>query len=175
MHKSKRRHSKALRYDCAIGFSLIELVIVLVIISALGAIAIPRMRKAGSRAEVAALTDNWRLLNQAAEHFAAEHDTTYPSTSQVVDQLTRYSDVTGQNFADAPDEGNGIIYGPYMLKIPPVSLGPHKGESGVGLTNDPGIGWFYYVSPSSGASWFFPNLLDESDNIPPEVEEQLGW
>ena len=55
------------------AFSVIELVIVVVIIAALVAIAVPRLSSASSDATINALAQDFRLLEQALRYYHADH------------------------------------------------------------------------------------------------------
>ena len=55
------------------GFSLLELVIVVVIIGVISAIAIPRMTRGASNAGATALRANLAVLRNAIEIYRAEH------------------------------------------------------------------------------------------------------
>jgi general secretion pathway protein G len=140
-HPHHRRHA-------ARAFSLIELVIVIVIIGILAAIAIPRLSRGAAGASESALSSNLAILRNAIDLYAAEHDGKFPTLTNYKDQLTRYSDVGGTQFADTKTDP--CKYGPYLRKIPPLPLGPAQNrDSDVfvdGSTGTPGAaagGWFY--------------------------------
>jgi len=126
------------------GFSLIELVIVVVIIGIIGAIAIPRLSRGSAGAADNALRGNLAVLRNAIELYAAEHDGKYPAAATVVDQLTLYSDFSGNTSAT---RGGAFIYGPYLKSVPPLPVGAAKGR--VGIATDAGkdatTGWIYEV------------------------------
>ena len=67
-------------------------------------------------------------------------------------QLTEFSDSAGSNTKPTKDAPAGIVYGPYLKKVPPLPVGSKKGATGVFHTNDgaampPGgtvnDGWWY--------------------------------
>lgn len=103
------------------GFSLIELVIVVVIIGVITAIAIPRMSSARERAQAAAVSDGVAKIDTAIQLYKAEHlgrnpcqdvdgSISYDSTL-LRDRLIGRSTSSGAVAADAP-------FGPYLQAIP---------------------------------------------------------
>lgn len=132
------------------GFSLIELVIVVVIIGIIAAIAIPRLSRGATGAADSALSANLNILRSAIDLYAAEHNNTFPAVATFETQLTQYSDAAGTNFSPAKNGISGIVYGPYLRKIPTLSVGsvPSKGSATVidGSSGTPGTAtgaWFY--------------------------------
>lgn len=125
------------------GFALLELVIVTVIVAIIAAIAIPRVSRGAAGAAEAALQRDLQLLNNAIEHYWAEHMSVYPTATNIARQLTLYSDITGTRFAGQREPGQGIIYGPYLRCVPPVPTGVNKGSTKISATAGPGVGWFY--------------------------------
>src|SRR4051812_34544864 len=138
------------------GFSLIELVIVVVIIGIIAAIAIPRMSRGTAAAGDSAVSGNLTVLRNAIELFATEHGGNFPETigSDAIDkQLTMYTNDQGGTSATKP---GAYIYGPYLRKIPPITVGSLKGDNtknnliktGTTDTPDttPATGWLYNKS-----------------------------
>ena len=144
------------------AFSLIELVIVVVIIGIIGAIAIPRMSRGAEGAADNALRGNLAVLRNALELYAAEHEGTYPTASNVVDQLTSYTDVKG-NVTDDGTRKDPYIFGPYLKEVPPLPVGDNKGATGI---SDSGSatssdGWIYEVT--NGVGEIHANTTTEAD------------
>ncbi len=131
------------------GFSLIELVIVIVILAVISAIALPRISRGAKGADESALSQNLAVLRSAVEMYAAEHGGSFPGTDEAtfIAALTKYSDKNGTT-ADAKDGSKGIIYGPYLLKVPPLTVGANVGKNSVTVAATapvPGgtTGWVY--------------------------------
>jgi len=125
------------------GFSLIELVIVVVIIAIIAAIAIPRMSRGAAGATDSALQADLRVLRNAIDLYAQEHNGTYPTVANVnatPGALTAYSDDQGN--LSATKTGN-YIYGPYVRTVPGVPLGTEKGAGTFAAAANTGVGWVY--------------------------------
>ena len=145
------------------AFSLIELVIVIVIIGAISAIAIPRLTRGATQSQAAALKANLAVMRNAIEQYRAEHEGRFPDDkSTVAGQLTMYTKTDGTDANPVPDVASGRIYGPYLRAIPSLPLGSRKGTTGFGDT-PPGsadVGWFY--DGTTGKIWAALDL-DEQD------------
>ncbi len=124
------------------GFSLIELVIVVLIIGILAAIAVPRMSRGASSAGDSALAGNLAVLRNAIDLFQTEHDGKFPTLADLEKALTGYSDQSAATYGPK-DVANGVIYGPYLRKIPALPVGADKGKSGIIGTYTAGNGWVY--------------------------------
>ena len=126
------------------GFSLLELVIVVVILGIIAAIAVPRMSRGSAGAADSALSANLAVMRNAIDLFSAEHNGSYPTLAGIASQLTQYTDAAGapQATRDATH-----IYGPYLRKVPPVPVGPEKGQTGfTDVAGTAGFGWVYDAS-----------------------------
>ncbi len=114
------------------GFSLIELVIVVVIIAIIGAIAIPKMSRGTSGAADSAVRGNLNVLRNAIELFASEHGGKFPEqigtagTDTIEKQLTQFTDDNGVVSATRTATA---VYGPYLRKVPPITVGKVRGDS----------------------------------------------
>lgn len=136
------------------GFSLIELVIVVVIIGIIGAIAVPRLSRGAEGASDSALAGDLAVLRNAIDLYATEHQGAYPTSADIVAQLTTYTDVSGtaQN-----TKGGNFIYGPYIRKIPALKVGDEAGSNTITDTaGTTGFGWVYKaatgeIKPNTGS------------------------
>jgi general secretion pathway protein G len=122
------------------GFSLIELVIVVVIMAIIGAIAIPRMSRGAAGASDSALVGNLAVLRSAIDLYQTEHGGTYPTAAGVLNQLTMFTDDAGATNATKTATH---IYGPYLRQIPPLPVGAKKGAKGIAAADAAGVGWIY--------------------------------
>lgn len=144
------------------GFSLVELVIVVIIMGIIAAIAIPRLASSSGRASETALIANLAEMRKALEHYAIEHDEKYPGSLTAIATYT--------SFAGAMSGSRSAVYkyGPYLNEIPPLPTGPNKGATGwgatggnppAGVSGSPTVGWLY--NASVGGVW--ANDIDHLD------------
>jgi general secretion pathway protein G len=133
-----------------LGFSLIELVIVVVIIGIIGAIAVPRMSRGAKGAADSALTADLRVLRDALDLFAVEHNGLYPGGADVDQALTAYSGIRVDDLSATKSTNN--LYGPYLRAVPKLPVGANKGKSTfTGVAPGPTVdanGWYY--NPTTG-------------------------
>lgn len=97
------------RFNSESGFTLVELLIVVIILGILAAIAIPSFSTATSESKESVIAANLATMRQAIELYQLNHNGSYPGTT-VVTQLTTQTDKNGA--ADT-------TYGPYLrTKVP---------------------------------------------------------
>ena len=138
------------------GFSLVELVIVVVIVGLLAAIAIPRFSRGAAGATDSAIAGDLTVLRNAIELYAAEHNGKFPAAATLANQLTLYSKADGSTSATKTGD---FVYGTYLHKLPPLKAGTYAGNSGIeAVTSTPtaevttdGVGYLY--NASTGQIW----------------------
>jgi prepilin-type N-terminal cleavage/methylation domain-containing protein len=117
-----------------LGFTLVELLIVVIILGVLAAVAIPQFTSNTEDAKVSALDTSLAEMRNSIELYYHQHNAVYPGAKKQTDgtdvssaaeaatalvaQMTLYSDVSGKTAAvkDATHK-----FGPYLKKNMPVN------------------------------------------------------
>lgn len=127
------------------GFTLVELLIVVIILAILAAIVIPQFSSSTKDAQEAALDSNLNAMRSAIELYKAQHNGVYPGANTAViaacstgtpsastagaaafiDQLTQYTDVAGGACSGAATQ---TTLGPYLRKGIPAEPISNKGS-----------------------------------------------
>ena len=150
------------------GFTLIEMLVVVIILGILAMIIIPQITVSTEDARLNTLQTNLNTVRSAIEVYAAQHANNYPGAKKTdgsgtdtvagdlpaafLDQLMQYSDAQGQT-STTLDKVN-FPYGPYLKTGMPVNPYNDLGD----LTTDiaelditvkdstgAGTGWKFYV------------------------------
>lgn len=140
------------------GFSLVELILVIIILGCIAAIAIPRIGRATEGSSEAALRADLRTFRTAIDMYRVEHDDIVPGLRDAGGtgmengeafkrQLTWFTSKEGK----ASQTHDTTYYlGPYLQAIPPLPVGKNAGSGTVITTNSfstpgtqAGYGWEY--------------------------------
>jgi general secretion pathway protein G len=95
------------------GFTLVEILIVVVILGILAAIVIPQFTEASTEAKLSSLCTDLQTLRSQIELYKIQHNDNPPLFANFVDQMTKKSDING-----AVPPVLSEVYGPYVQKIP---------------------------------------------------------
>ena len=135
------------------GFTLIEVLIVVVIMAVLAATIIPQFTSSSQDAQDAAAAYNLHTLRSQIQLYRTEHAGTYPTIANDADGQPSLPQLySSTNAAGAIGTGASFPFGPYMISIPKnpydnknyveeVSSWPPTSTTANG-------GWLYY--PATG-------------------------
>ena len=96
------------------GFTLVEILIVVIILGILAAIVIPQFTNASQNARESSLQSTLQTLRSQIQLYKLQHGDTLPNL------VTDWTPLTGST--QWPTSGNGQSYGPYMQAIPTNSM-----------------------------------------------------
>ena len=148
------------------GFTLIEMLIVIIVLGILAMIIVPQISVSSDDAKLSALQSNLGTMRSAVELYYAQHNNTYPGKNTVagvasgsdansqtafVQQLTRYTDING---TVGDTKTTDIIYGPY-LKGGDLPTNPFDDDNDVTCDYDQGD--ITHRTSTDNSAWrFFP-------------------
>lgn len=118
------------------GFTLVEILIVVVILGVLAGIVVPQFSDAAETSRESALMQNLFRMRQQIELYHSEHDS-YPTLTNFINQMTLPSDTDG-NTAALGTPGHPL--GPYLHRMPnnPFTDTIPIGDGAVGSS-----AWYY--------------------------------
>jgi general secretion pathway protein G len=104
------------------GFTLVEILIVVVILGILAAIVIPQFTQASTEAKSNSLASDLQSLRSQIELYKVQHNDTAPAAATFITQMTQSSNISGvpsgskQRNPGGPLDG--MDYGPYLERVP---------------------------------------------------------
>ncbi len=130
------------------GFTLVEILIVVIILGILAAIVIPQFTEASNDARESALASDLQTVRSQLELYKVQHLERYPSVNElnVLNTANFIARLTGRTDEDGKVNAAGL-FGPYLQKFPTnpfVSSGAADVTFGVA---DP--------APGAGNGWYF--------------------
>ena len=121
------------------GFTLVEILIVVVILGILAAIVIPQFTQASTEARENSLKANLQTIRSQIELYKIQHNDDLPGTVTGVDFETAMTDTT-----DIAGATTGSDFGPYLQSIPVNPFNSKNTvEDGTGTLGDNSHGWQY--------------------------------
>lgn len=149
------------------GFTLVEILIVVVILGILAAIVIPQFTEASTEAKLSSLCSDLQTLRSQIALYMVQHNDIPPSFANFIAQMTTYSDIDGNtNAAKTPV----FCYGPYLQKIAVNQFNDKKAADGInGLLDNTGtvgdnVGSWEY-NETTGGIWADDDFDGNGDGV----------
>jgi general secretion pathway protein G len=133
------------------GFTLVEILIVVVILGILSAIVIPQFTSASESAKASAMTTQLQTIRSQLELYRVQHNG-YPDLNATDGwkRLTQKTTAAGNLTAG---EGESLDYGPYLQKAP---VNPFASSSTIGsATVDGTTGEITSSGAAAGVGWVY--------------------
>jgi general secretion pathway protein G len=133
------------------GFTLVEILIVVVILGILAAIVIPQFTEASTEAKTSSLVTDLQTVRAQIELYKIQHLDQQPGTTTGVDFETAMTTYTMQDGSAAATQAPGAgVYGPYLGKVPSnpfiadPAIADDVTEAATGAApGDDSSGWFF--------------------------------
>jgi len=132
------------------GFTLVEILIVVIILGILAAIVIPQFTNASSDARQSSMTSQLQTVRSAIELYKLEHSDGFPTTDGVATSAWDWTKLTGKTNPDFAGTTTGTpTKGPYLQQAP---VNPLTASSTVNNTNaaSPGTSTGFVFDPATG-------------------------
>ncbi len=129
------------------GFTLVEILIVVVILGILAAIVIPQFTQASTEAKTNSLASDLQTLRSQIELYKVQHNDTAPALLTFEGQMIYTSDIAGNVNGVSKARAGLFQLGPYLERVPanPFNNLDTLGAAG---TVDNSVGWGY--DPATG-------------------------
>src|SRR5712671_4886536 len=145
------------------GFTLVEILIVVIILGILAAIVIPQFTSASTDARKASLVSQLQTLRSQIQLFKLQHNDVLPDL--VANQWAQMTSKT--NLLGVVDTTATGLYGPYLESQP---INPLNGNNTVALAAGTGVGWIY-SNVTTGAT---PGIIFATNQTDTKVFDETG-
>ncbi len=124
------------------GFTLVEILIVVIILGILAAIVIPQFTNASSSARTSSIQSLLQTVRSQIELFKIQHSDTPPTITLMWTALTGPTDSTGNT---STTNGGVFVNGPYLQQVPKNPLNGNSAVETVAAAST-ADGWYYTVN-----------------------------
>lgn len=124
------------------GFTLVEILIVVVILGILAAIVVPQFTQASTEAKFNSLCSNLQSIRSQIELYKVQHNDNPPSLDTFASQMMYTTDIDGTVNGTSKARTGDFQFGPYLERVP---ANPFNNQSGVAEMDAAGDtdGWEY--------------------------------
>ncbi len=144
------------------GFTLVEILIVVVILGILAAIVVPQFTQASTEAKQNSLCSNLQSLRSQIQLYKVQHNDTDPCLDDFEDQMIYCTNKSGDIEGDGSKErSDDYPFGPYLERIPDNPFTGQNSVVDIDTTPDAGAaGWEY--DENTGEIYAAPDDTDDS-------------
>jgi general secretion pathway protein G len=139
-----------MRQDRILGFTLIEVMLVVILLAILAMIVIPNLGQASTDTKISSLRTNLQTIRTQIQNYRMQH-MDYPDATFEA-QMTRFTDKAGDAMA-ARDETHTV--GPYLLSIP---INPVSQSCAIRIVSKQGT---VFAPPSTEGGWWYNSTTGE--------------
>jgi general secretion pathway protein G len=124
------------------GFTLVEILIVVVILGILAAIVVPQFTQASTEAKMNSLCSDLQTLRSQIELYKVQHNDTPPALATFSNQMVYCTDISGAiSGTGTKVRAGNYQYGPYLERVPD---NPFSGTAALAAAPAAtGVGWAY--------------------------------
>ena len=124
------------------GFTLVEILIVVIILGILAAIVIPEFTDASTQARESSLRSNLQAMRSQIELYKIQHNDNAPTFAGFVAQMTETSDIDGTTSGSKVRDATYPL-GPYLQQMPVNPFNNLSTLDNTGIAGDNVGGWEY--------------------------------
>src|SRR5688572_18734602 len=146
------------------GFTLIEILIVVIILGILAAIVIPQFSSASNDARRSNVQTTAQTLRSQIALYRLQHADRLPEDTTFWDKMTQYSNEAGAT-SSAKNVATGYKFGPYMQQVAPNAL--NSLTSVVDGTANAVAGYVYDYAGGNGSGQIWGTDSDSSSLVKP--------
>ena len=163
--------TRTIRRSIRRGFTLVEILIVVIILGILAAIVIPQFTNASTNARAASVVSQLQTLRSQIQLFKLQHNDTLPnlvgSSPSCWDQLMKKTNIAGT--VDTTATG---LYGPYLETIPKNPLNSNVDVVAASGSPVATTGWTYDATTGDlkATNQTATLIFDESGATQPQVQ-----
>lgn len=127
----------AIRTKRAGGFTLVEILIVVIILGILAAIVIPQFTNASTDARKSNLQSQLQTIRSQVSLYRVQHTDMWPTSDGTLSGTWNWALLTGKTDADGTADTSGVL-GPYLQATP---VNPLNGQTAMGTALGATSGW----------------------------------